>query len=183
MSTILQPGTTTARLTFHLSDSSSHLHKHNQVHNLSQSQASILALATPLLLSSLLIMSGMELLLQAAGCSDGASSTESVCSSSTSRSSYSDYLSPSRSNNMSSLPPKKRMKVNFVHNAVSSESSFQLPRSGSVVSSGMSATSTTSSHGSSSSSFYTDSPMLNSDWTTITTATQGPQANTFIHSG
>lgn len=126
-------------------------------------------------------MSGMELLLQAAGCSDGASSNESVCSSSTSRSSYSHHLSTSRSNYMSSLPPKKRMKLNFVHNAVSSESSFQLPRSVSVVSSGMSANSTTSIHGSSSSSFYTDSPTLNSDWTTTTTATQGPQANTFLH--
>mmetsp|Transcript_11596 Transcript_11596/g.25068 ORF Transcript_11596/g.25068 Transcript_11596/m.25068 type:complete len:300 (+) Transcript_11596:2-901(+) len=124
----------------------------------------------------------MELLLQAAECSDGPRSTESVCSSSTttSRSSYSHHLSPSRSNNMSSLPPKKRMKLNFDQDAVSSESSFQLPRSVSVVSSGMSTNSTTF-HGSSSSSFYTDSPALNSDWTTTTTATQGPQASTFIH--
>jgi len=129
-------------------------------------------------------MSGMELLLQATGRSDGVRSTDSSANSTTDKHTmlHSNFVTAankiSRSNNdsKSSLPPKKRMKFNFDNaSCVSmSESSFQRTGSSdtSLSSSWMSVASRSSTITSHGSDCITNSPTptQNSEWTeTMTT--------------
>mmetsp|Transcript_6617 Transcript_6617/g.10555 ORF Transcript_6617/g.10555 Transcript_6617/m.10555 type:complete len:401 (+) Transcript_6617:403-1605(+) len=130
------------------------------------------------------IMSGMELLLQATGRSDGVRSTDSSANSTTDKHTmlHSNFvtaankISRSDSDSKSSLPPKKRMKFNFDNaSCVSmSESSFQRTGSSdtSLSSSWMSVASRSSTIASHSSDCITNSPTptQNSEWTeTMTT--------------